>query len=72
MAERKTKEQAQFEAYLRARRSYEKKMDDIDWNYDVFVPLLEDYKAGRIAIDIKKPAFALEVKSDSDDSQNQQ
>jgi len=61
MAERKTKEQAQFEAYLRAKRAYEKKMDDIDWNYDMFVPLLEDYKAGRIQIDIQKPAFELEV-----------
>jgi hypothetical protein len=61
VAERKTKEQAQFEAYLRAKRAYEKKMQDIDWNYDEFVPLLEDYKAGRLQIDIKKPAFELEV-----------
>ena len=61
MAERKTKEQAQLEAYLRAKRAYEKKMSDIDWNYDTFVPLLEEYKAGRLKIDLQRPAFELEV-----------
>lgn len=69
MAERKPKEQAQLEAYLRAQRAYEKKMADIDWNYDTFVPLLEDYKAGRIKIDISKPVFKLELEAgDSSDS----
>jgi len=64
MAERKPKEQAQLEAYLRAKRAYEKKMDDIDWNYEEYVPILEDYKAGRLKIDISQPLFALEMAKD--------
>ena len=64
MAERKTREQAELEAYLRHKRAYEKKLDDIAWNYETFVPLLEEYKAGRLKLNYEKPLFELEIGSD--------
>lgn len=47
---RKTREQAELEAYLRHKRAFEKKLDDIRWNFEEFQPLLERYKNGELKI----------------------
>lgn len=59
MAERMTKEEAELRAFLRASRAYERKLQDIDWYYEKFLPLLDEYKAGKLKLDGSKPVFEL-------------
>ena len=57
---RQGREEAKLKAHLLAERAYEKKMEDIDWRYDKFFPLMDDYKAGRLILDGKNP-FQIEA-----------
>ena len=66
MAERKSREQEELEAFLRASRSYERRLQDIAWKFDKFLPLLDDYKAGRLKLNGSKPVFELEPASEAE------
>lgn len=59
MAERKTREQEELEASLRAVRAYERRLQDIAWKHDKFLPMLDAYRAGELKIS-DKPVFELE------------
>jgi hypothetical protein len=65
--ERQTREEAEFKAFLRAKRSYEKKLDDIRFDYEEFRPLLEAYKSGKLTFDTSYSPFAIE--SNASDAQ---
>lgn len=60
MAERKTREQEELEAKIRAIRAYERKMEDIAWKHETFLPALEAFKQGQIR---KNPAPPFELES---------
>lgn len=60
MAARKSREQEEFETFLRFARGYERKMQDIEWKHEKFLPLLEKYEAGELKLDSTKPVFELE------------
>lgn len=60
MAVRMTREEAELRAFLRASRAYERKLQDIEWHYDKFLPLVDEYKAGKLKLDGSKPVFELE------------
>lgn len=66
MAERMTREEAELRAFLRASRGYERKLQDIEWHYEKFLPMLEDYKAGRLKLNRSKPVFELEPGSETE------
>lgn len=46
MAERKTRGEEEFEAFERAKRALERKLEDIAWKHEWFLPRLEEYKKG--------------------------
>lgn len=66
MAEKKTREQEELEAFLRVSRRYERTLQDIAWKHEKFLPLLEQYKAGQIKLDGSKPVFELEPGSETE------
>ena len=57
---RKSREQEELEAAMRAVRAYERKLQDIEWKHEKFLPMLDDYKAGRLKLNDEKPVFELE------------
>jgi hypothetical protein len=59
VAVRKDRDQAKLEAFLRAKRSYEKKIADIDWLYEEFDKYVDAYKAGRARFNPKTKVFEL-------------
>lgn len=59
MAERKSREQEEFEAFERARRGFERKLEDIAWKHETFLPRIEQFKAGLLKRN-GKPALELE------------
>ena len=61
---RKPREQEEFEAFQRAKRGLERKLEDIAWKHDTFLPMLEEFKAGRRGID-GRPKLELESGEDS-------
>ena len=60
MAVRKSREQEELEAFLRASRGYERRLEDIAWKHEKFLPMLDDYAAGRLKLNGDKPVFELE------------
>lgn len=60
MAVRKTREQEELEAKMRAIRAYERRMDDIAWKFETFLPALDAYQEGRKKVN-PKPVFELET-----------
>ena len=59
---RQSKAEAKLKAHLRAERAYVRKMEDIDWLYDTYLPLVDDFKAGRLVLNGENP-FQLEAAS---------
>lgn len=47
MAERKSREQEEFELRLRTERRYYKNLDDIAWKHEIFLPALDGFKQGK-------------------------
>lgn len=60
---RQSRQEAEFKAFLRAKRAYEKKMTDIEWTYEEFYPLLEKFQAGHLTVEGGSP-FAIETTGD--------
>lgn len=60
---RQSRQEAEFKAFLRAKRSYEKRMADIEWTYEEFYPLLEKFQAGHLSVEGGSP-FAIEASAD--------
>lgn len=60
MATRKTREQEELEAELRAVRRFQRTLDDIAWKHETFFPTLDAYLEGRKVLDKSKPVFELE------------
>ena len=46
MAARKSREQEELEARMRAVRAYERRMEDIAWKFETFLPTLEKFQQG--------------------------
>ena len=59
MAARKSREQEELEAALRAVRAYERRLQDIQWKHEKFLPMLDAYRAGELTLG-DKPVFELE------------
>ena len=66
---RRPREEAELAAFLRAKRSYEKKMSDIAWTYEEFDPIFEAYRAGKLSLDFQQTPFELEISNDEADDQ---
>lgn len=64
---RQPRELAELSAYLRAKRSFEKKMSDIAWMYEEFDPIIEAYRDGRLKLDFQQTPFELEIQNDETD-----
>lgn len=60
MALHKSREQEEFEAFLRASRAYERKLEDIAWKHEKFLPLLNKYKQGLAEINKDVEVFEME------------
>ena len=58
---RKSREQEEAEAELRAIRAYERRMEDIAWKHEVFLPKMDEFVKRQKAIDKSKPVFELEA-----------
>lgn len=48
MAARKSREQEEFEAFERAKRAFERKLDDIAWKHEEFFPRLNAFLKGEL------------------------
>ena len=59
MAERKAREQEELEAKYRAIRAYQRRLEDIAWKHEVFLPTLDAYKKGELKLG-DRPVFELE------------
>ena len=59
MAERKSREQEEFEAFERAKRAFERKLEDIAWKHEDFLPRVEQFKQGLLRRN-GKPSLELE------------
>ena len=60
MPVRKSREEEEVEAALRAVRAYERRLQDIEWKHTKFLPTMDEYKAGRLKLNVDKPLFELE------------
>ncbi|HET6914721.1 MAG TPA: hypothetical protein VFH56_01385 [Acidimicrobiales bacterium] len=63
MAERKPREQEEFEAFERAKRGLQRKLEDIAWKHEEFLPRLQQFQEGRLHIN-GKPKLELESGED--------
>lgn len=63
------REEAELAAYLRARRSYQKKMSDIGWFYEEYIPIIEAHREGKLKLDFQQTPFELEISNDEADDQ---
>lgn len=50
MAVKKPRKQEEFEAFERAKRGLERKLDDIAWKHETLLPRIELFKQGRLHI----------------------
>ena len=56
---RKSREQEELEAKYRAIRSFQRRLEDIAWKHEVFLPAIDEFRAG-LRKSNPKPLFELE------------